>query len=301
MLLPYKVDVPTERWALSNWLIIILATGAFLLQATAEYTYLKPFILSGWSLKGMIGHIWLHADFPHLFGNMLFLWVFGNAVCAKIGNLTYIPAYIGLGLIAAALHNLAGGGDVIGASGAINGVVGMYLVFYPRNDISVLFFMIPIIRTFSISSFWIIIMWFIFDIWGALKSGDNVAHFAHLGGFAGGFTLAVLLLRFDMVRMNNLEESLLDIFHLNRKQRTEKKKSVENEPDDSNQGWTHIPLPKEINMGLETIAPQTTKKQETIRFACTCGKTMRIAQTHAGKKGKCPNCGKTLTIPTTSI
>ncbi len=59
----------------------------------------RPFILNGWTLKGFLGHIWLHGGILHLLGNMLFLWIFGNAVCAKLGNFKYLPIYIGLGFI----------------------------------------------------------------------------------------------------------------------------------------------------------------------------------------------------------
>jgi hypothetical protein len=54
---------------------------------------IRPFILNGWKLKGLFGHIWLHGGILHLLGNMLFLWIFGNAVCAKIGNIRYLLIY----------------------------------------------------------------------------------------------------------------------------------------------------------------------------------------------------------------
>jgi hypothetical protein len=87
----------------------------------------RPFILNGWTLKGFFGHIWLHGGILHLLGNMLFLWIFGNAVCAKIGNFKYLPIYIGLGLVAGFSQLVFSGQGSLGASGAINGIVGMYL------------------------------------------------------------------------------------------------------------------------------------------------------------------------------
>ena len=83
------------------------------------------------------------------------------------------------------------GGNAIGASGAINGIVGMYLVFFPINEITCyfVFLLLPrLIKEFSLSSIWMILFWLAFDIWGAMRGGGQVAYFAHLGGFAGGFS-----------------------------------------------------------------------------------------------------------------
>ena len=97
---------------------------------------IRPYILDGFALKGLFGYMWLHGGILHLLGNMLFLWIFGNAVCAKIGNLRYIPAYLGLGIVAGISHLIFTGGSSLGASGAINGIVGMFLVFFPQNEIT---------------------------------------------------------------------------------------------------------------------------------------------------------------------
>src|SRR5690606_4238592 len=92
-------------------------------------------VLYGWGLSGMFGHVFLHGGLLHLFGNMLFLWAFGNAVCAKVGNFRYAALFFVLAFASAAVHNLFDGHPAIGASGAINGVVGLFLVYFPRNDI----------------------------------------------------------------------------------------------------------------------------------------------------------------------
>ena len=83
--------------------------------------------------------MWLHVGLIHLVGSIIFLWLFGNAVCSKIGNIFYLPIYVGLGLIAAASHNIFSNGTVIGASDAINDIVGMYLVFFPENAMDCFF------------------------------------------------------------------------------------------------------------------------------------------------------------------
>ena len=58
-------------------------------------------VLDGWSLTGLFGHAFLHADFLHLLGNMIYLWIFGNAICGRLGNKLYIPVFLALTLIAA--------------------------------------------------------------------------------------------------------------------------------------------------------------------------------------------------------
>ena len=132
--------------------------------------------------------MWLHGGLLHLLGNLLFLWVFGNAVCAKIGNLRYLLLYVLLGVTAGIAHLLISRGAVIGASGAINGVVGMYLVLFYENEITCLFafwLIVLYVRVFAVSSIWMILLWLLWDVVGALlPGGSNVAYFAHLGGFA---------------------------------------------------------------------------------------------------------------------
>jgi len=177
----------------------------------------RPFVLDGYKIKGLLGNIWLHGGLIHLLGNLLFLWIFGNAVCAKIGNIAYFPIYIMLGVLAGIGHLVFQGGAAIGASGAIMGVVGMYLVFFPANDITCYFFMWllffrPIVREFTLSSYWMILFWLAFDIFGATKEGGGVAYFAHLGGFAVGFVLAILMLKTKWITMERYEKSLVQMW-----------------------------------------------------------------------------------------
>jgi membrane associated rhomboid family serine protease len=217
MIIPYQVDVPMSRWPLANFAIIAATTLFFLLMLTHDGKsehWMAAMILDGWSPAGLFGHVFLHADPIHLLGNMLFLWVFGNAVCAKIGNAWFPLAYFVLALFAAAAHNVIDGSLAIGASGAINGVVGMFLVFYPLNSISCLLligFFWGGGWTFSLSSWWMILLWFIFDLWGASTGESSVAHWAHIGGFAAGVGIAIVLLLSGWVEMDERERSLIEV------------------------------------------------------------------------------------------
>ena len=216
MFIPYKVDVPMKRWPLANIAIIGMTVAMFLglLNTVIQKYDLPPpesMILDGWDLPGMFGHIVLHADWMHLLGNMIFLWVFGNAVCAKIGNICYPALYVGLGLCAAAAHNYFDGGLALGASGAVNGVVGLYLVLYPLNSVSCIYFVFRRPGTFSIPDFWIILLWLAFDILGVAMGDQGVGYWAHLGGFGAGFVIGILLLSLGLIEMEPTERSLLNL------------------------------------------------------------------------------------------
>ena len=212
MLIPYQVDVPMSRWPYMNFLLIgvvtLVSLAAFM---GVDEMSTGQMVLDGWSSAGMFGHMLLHVDMVHLIGNMLFLWVFGNAVCAKITNTAYLPFFVALGLVAAATHNLFDGSPAIGASGAINGVVGMYLLLYPTNNISCLWLLGFHGSTFSISGMWLILLWLLFDIFGAALGGGGVAYWAHLGGFFVGAGVAALMLAAGWIKMTSTERSLFDV------------------------------------------------------------------------------------------
>jgi len=270
---------------------------------------IRPFILDGCKIKGLLGHIWLHRDIIHLLGNLLFLWIFGNAVCAKIGNLAYVPVYIMLGIFSAVMHLIFQGGSVIGASGAIMGVVGMYLVFFFENDITCYFvwilFIHPIVRQFTLSSFWMILFWLAFDIFGAVRGGGTVAYFAHLGGFATGFAVALFLLKMKWVEMERYEKSLL--------QKWAERKLPPPELYGANPAMfpydleTQKPQPPQkvpmLNLERKTTdvekpPPQLDQpKEDLIRFVCPCGKKVKAPAKYAGKLARCPRCKKRVKIP----
>ena len=212
MLIPYQVDVPMSRWPIMNFALIGGITVVSLLTFIAGDTEtVNRMVLHGWAPTGLFGHMLLHVGLMHLIGNMLFLWVFGNAVCAKITNIAYLPLFVALGLFAAATHNVLDGGAAVGASGAINGIVGMYLVFYPLNNVSCVWIFGLYGNTFSISGMWLILLWLLFDIWGATTGEAGVAYWAHLGGIAAGAGLASVMLAMGWTRMTTSERSIYDV------------------------------------------------------------------------------------------
>jgi len=141
--------------------------------------------------------MFLHADLMHLAGNLLYLWIFGDNIEYLIGHARYLIFYLIVG-IAAAMAQIAGfpGTDVpmVGASGAISGVLGAYLLKFPRNRVSLLFFFFFIIRVIHVPALIVLSFWFIFQIYnGILFSGEaGVAWYAHIGGFVAGFLVIKL-------------------------------------------------------------------------------------------------------------
>ncbi len=86
IILPYSVDVPLYRWPIANFVILGLMAVAFTVQGYMDESYLDE-LIEPWSLSSFLFSTWFHVNIIHLLVNGLFLWVFGNAVCAKIGNL----------------------------------------------------------------------------------------------------------------------------------------------------------------------------------------------------------------------
>jgi membrane associated rhomboid family serine protease len=217
ILLPFHVDVPMRRLPWMNWVLMALTVLCFPfgLVESASAVRDHPMILGSGNWFALVGHMFAHGGIIHLIGNMLFLWVFGNAVCAKVGNLAYPVVYLGLGVAAGLAHMLLDGRPMVGASGAINGIVGVYVIWYLLNDISCWYlywvFGAGGTGTFQVSSYWMVLLWFAFDLVGALLGGGGVAYLAHLAGLGAGAGLSVLLLTVGLVEMDEGERSLLQV------------------------------------------------------------------------------------------
>ncbi|MCF7958889.1 MAG: rhomboid family intramembrane serine protease [Phycisphaerae bacterium] len=311
---PYEVDVPEHRTPVINYAIIGFTIFAFI--STIGPVDYREFVLNGWDAKGVLGHLFLHADIFHLAGNMLFLWVFGNAVCSKLGNVLYLPVYLLLGTAAAIASLSLNSIPAIGASGAINGIVGMYLVFFPINSIScflfVWFFFKMHYDTYCLDSFWIILLYFAFDIWGIVSGSQGVGYSAHIGGFAAGIILAILMLKFNIVKMEDTEKSLLAVLHLSDKSIMPKlswhRKNICEHPQPRRlKRFINIPVeddPFEYDDEPTENMENKTKRGDSfvnpdkiLYFKCKCGKVIKISSSHSGKTGKCPRCQQKVRIP----
>jgi membrane associated rhomboid family serine protease len=141
--------------------------------------------------------MFIHGGVAHILGNMLYLWIFGNNIEDILGPVRFIVFYVLCGLAAHALHiasDPASTVPTVGASGAISGLLGAYLIAFPRARVVTLVFLGFFVRMALIPAFVIIIFWFVIQfIFGLASLGGTreggVAWFAHIGGFLAGIAL----------------------------------------------------------------------------------------------------------------
>ena len=215
LLIPYEIETLQQVRPWANWLIVatcVIVSLAALFGGLPDET-IDALVLDGWSFPGLLGHVLLHGGLLHLIGNMIFLWVFGNAVCTNTNNWIYLILFAACALLAAAVHVVADGSLAVGASGAINGIVGLVLAMYPLNRVSVFWWIGVWAGTKEIRAWVMILFWFAFDAWGAFSGGGGVAYWAHLGGLAGGLGVGLLALRLGWIQLTQYDNrSLLQIF-----------------------------------------------------------------------------------------
>ena len=135
--------------------------------------------------------LFFHADLMHLGGNMLYLWIFGNNIEDRLGHFRFFIFYLLCGLIATSFHiasNPESTTPLIGASGAIAGTLGAYLLLFPRAKIDTLIFIIFFVRVIRVPAFFFLGFWFFLQAINA-PTGERVAWLAHIGGFLAGFLL----------------------------------------------------------------------------------------------------------------
>ena len=137
--------------------------------------------------------MFMHGGWMHIIGNMVYLWVFGDNIEDKLGPFLYLWFYIVSGLLADAAHILvdpASQVPTLGASGAIAGVLGAYLVLFPQARVQSLVFMFNWVRVTYVPALYLLGFWFILQLLPGFLSigsqGGGVAYFAHIGGFLAG-------------------------------------------------------------------------------------------------------------------
>lgn len=149
----------------------------------------------------LLSSIFLHGGIMHIGGNMLFLWIFGDNIEAKFGKVKYLGIYLLWGIIAGVVHIMGEASSpipAIGASGAISGVLGAYLVIFPRARIQTFLMMGFFWRMMHIQAKWFLPFWLIFQnllpffIGGFGVASGGVAYLAHIGGFAVGLASGYL-------------------------------------------------------------------------------------------------------------
>ncbi|MBK9516826.1 MAG: rhomboid family intramembrane serine protease [Anaeromyxobacter sp.] len=222
---PLRDDTPCERPPLVTWALLAVNLAAYGWQLSAgersvllggaipyellTFQDLWPRALVPPPLT-IFTSMFLHGGLMHLGGNLLFLWIFGNNVEDALGRPRFLAFYLASGVAAAVAQTLATsveaagltGADatavlsvpMVGASGAIAGVLAAYLLLFPRARVQTLFVIVVLVRTVYLPAWLFIGAWFLFQV-GAVVFGGmaGVAVFAHLGGFLAGLGLIALM------------------------------------------------------------------------------------------------------------
>lgn len=216
-MIPIRTDYRMSRTPWVNYALVGANILVFLLGYNgSKLGSFSPLLLQPESpqLSQFFTSMFLHANFQHLLGNMLFLWVFGNALNDRFGHLSYLAFYLAGGVLAGVGYLLLNGqAPVLGASGAISAVAGAYLVLLPRVRVTVLVILIIYITYFEVSSMVFLLIQFVWNLWMSLKIlgnfGGGVAYSAHSVGYIFGITVAVVALRLKLVPRDTLD--LLDL------------------------------------------------------------------------------------------
>lgn len=164
----------------------------------SNYGSIPDLIVSGQNLGSLFSSMFMHGSIAHLLGNMFFLYVFGDNLEDRFGHFRYLLLYLFWGILAAFAHGIyaisTGDGDIpaIGASGAISGVLGAYLIFFPHAKIHTIIFAF-FITTVRIPAIAYIPFWFIMQlVFAIIGQSGGVAYLAHIGGFLIGLSSAYL-------------------------------------------------------------------------------------------------------------
>jgi membrane associated rhomboid family serine protease len=298
-MIPCTVDASFEHRPVMSCLAFVGLILGFIVKVKLP-AYTEAMVLDGWSLGGLFGHIWIHANLVQLIAVLLFIWIFGNGVCGKIGNTVYVLVFLLLGLSGGVIHLLTSDNPAMGASVVLSGLVGMYLMFLPENSINC-FFLLPRPVMLGVSSYFIIFMWFFIDVFRATIGVECPTSYAHVWSFVAGFGLAALMLKKKWVTMEKDEKSLLQL--LSRKQeepeaKEEVKVKVNNKgkEDEVDEKGRFVISKEEVTtkQAAGTGAPAT---DEYIYFSCSCGAKIRVRKEHAGKTGRCKHCHKPVQVP----
>lgn len=221
-MIPLKDRNPTQLFPFVNIAFIGLNILAFVWELSAgsnlpalfeRYAVIPSNITLSWqsgissvpTLATMFSAMFLHGGWLHLIGNMLFLWVFGDNVEDKLGHVRYVAFYLLCGIAATVAHVVidpSSSVPVIGASGAISGVLGAYIVMFPRARVVTLIPIFVFIQVAELPAIVVLGLWFVLQFFnGVVSLGydtagmGGVAWWAHIGGFIAGILLILPLRR----------------------------------------------------------------------------------------------------------
>jgi len=216
-MIPISDDNPARGPAIVNWTIIALCVAAFIWEVRLGGRMDAALLVLGFTPASLLGHpppphgfvrlppfatiltsMFLHGGWLHLAGNMLYLWIFGNNAEDAMGHVKYGLFYLVCGTAAAltlAYMDPTSRLPMIGASGAISGVLAAYVLLYPRAKVTVVVPLGIIFYPLAISAVWVVGLWFLMQLvsaWLIDPAQPGVAWWAHVGGFVTGLVLTPL-------------------------------------------------------------------------------------------------------------
>ncbi len=208
---PIRDHNPSGRTPYVTWALIAANVAIFLLYwpfLTTEIEAWQFFVtwgvtplrvVHGEGLHTLVTSMFLHGGWMHLLGNMLFLFIFGDNLEEALGHVGFLAAYLAAGLAAAGLQIAADPRSMVpmvGASGAIAGVLGGYLLLFPKARVDVLLIFVVFFRIIPVPAWIVLGLWFGLQIVGGLNTPSDaggVAYWAHAGGFVAGILLTLPL------------------------------------------------------------------------------------------------------------
>ncbi|HVN31777.1 MAG TPA: rhomboid family intramembrane serine protease [Thermoanaerobaculaceae bacterium] len=224
---PLRDSIPSSRPPVVNVLLIAACTLVFFFElslgpglerfllerAFVPFRFFHPAMFEvglAFNVQSALLSMFLHGGWLHLIGNMWFLWVFGDNVEDALGHLSYLLFFLGCGAVAALAQALVAPLSkvpMIGASGAIAGVLGAYLVWFPWARVRTLVFLVIFFTIMDLPAPIFLLLWFIVQFFSgtlaiasASAAAGGVAFFAHIGGFLAGALAAVFLRGTGVVR-----------------------------------------------------------------------------------------------------
>jgi membrane associated rhomboid family serine protease len=193
---PISDVIPSRTRPVVTLALIAVNTLAYIYQVRVDEATVRALVYdhgvvpADLNLPDLLTSLFLHADLLHFGGNMIFLWIFGDNVEDRLGHLRYLLFYLltgGLAALAQVAADPSSLNPMIGASGAIAGVMGVYFLLYPQSRVLTAVFLIVFMDVVEIPAIFFLGVWFILQLaQGALGSATGVAVWAHAAGFAAG-------------------------------------------------------------------------------------------------------------------
>lgn len=193
----YALIVANVVIFLSYW--PLMQSDQQILRFYFDYALIPALVSEGQGLSGFFTSMFLHGGWMHLIGNMLFLFIFGDNIEDEMGHVRFLLFYLAAGFGAGFVHYFSAPASpvpTVGASGAIAGVMGGYLLLFPKAKVDILIIIVIIFRIIPIPAWIMLGLWFAMQIFGGFGTAADeggVAYWAHVGGFVIGLVLTVPL------------------------------------------------------------------------------------------------------------